>query len=408
MSNEALNTLILSVFLAAIVGAGYYVTKKQQPAELDALQEEIEAIENRSAEVETLMLEEAAASDEAALTLQQWNTRYKVLPAELTSPDVVAYLNALSSRGFKRFDLSLSGITQDNAASYFTYQITGEAYFESLYAFIWFVENNRGLYRIRDLSIQKNVTSTGSAEAGNERQVVLADFSMAVDAFFSNNTDISAPDSAVAVPPAAFPARAPAVNPFFPFVFESLPPNTYDDVDVEKDSLFSIVGRTAVFMRGGEIRQLRAGDRVYLGRIGNVDPARSRVTVNLNKGGIRSTVTLSMNTSERYRQYLGGGPRFTPGSRTRVPAGPTLDAAPPAPGTPEARGLTIYTGPDAPPTEQPVFRPRSTVDLGRTPLPPSVTPGTAPDASVPRLPQPGAPAASPPAAPYQPIPLGGY
>ena len=405
MSNEALNTLILSVFLAAIVGAGYYVTKKQQPAELEKLTTEIEAIENRSAEVETLMREEAVASDEAALTLKRWNTRYKVLPAELTSPDVVAYLNALSARGFARFDYSLSGLTQDNAASYYTYQITGEAYFESLYSFIWFVENNRGLYRIRDLSIRKNVTTTG--DEGAERQVVLADFSMAVDAFVSTNSDISAPDSAVTVPAAAYPARAPAVNPFFPFIFESLPPNTYDDVDVETDSLISVIGRTAVFMRQGEIRQLRAGDRVYLGRIANVDPSRGRVSANLNKGGIRESVEITLDTGERYRQHL-GGTTFAPNGRTtRVPAGPTLDAAPPAPGTPEARGLTIYTGPDAPPTEQPVFRSRSSAELGRG-LPPSVTPGATPDAAVPRAPAPGGPSSAPPAAPYQPIPLGGY
>lgn len=399
MSNEALNTLILSVFLAAVVGTGYYVTQKQQPAELGALTEEIEAIENRSAEVETLLAEEAVASTEAALTLRSWNTRYKVLPAELATPDIVAYLNALSpSNGFKRFDYALSGLTQEGAASYYTYQITGEAYFESLYSFIWHVENNRGLYRIRDLSIRKNVTTTGSPEDGNERQVVLADFSLAVDAYFSGNTDISAPDSALVPPAAAFPARAPAVNPFFPFIFDTLPPNTYDDVDVEADSLVSIIGRTAVFERNGEIRQLRSGDRVYLGRLGSVDPARARVSADLNKGGIKERVELSLDTGERYRQHL-GGTTFAPNGRTtRVPAGPTLDSAPPAPGTPEARGLTIYTGPDAPPTEQPVFRPGTSSSIGRLP---AVAPST--DAAAPSVPTPAVPPAS-----YKPIPLGGY
>ena len=389
MSNEALNTLILSVFLAAVVGAGYYVTQKQQPAELTALNEEIEAIENRSAEVETLLAEEAVASTEAALTLKSWNTRYKVLPAELATPDIVAYLNALSPQnGFKRFDYALSGLTPDGAASYYTYQITGEAYFESLYSFIWHVENNRGLYRIRDLSIRKNVTTVG--DEGSERQVVLADFSMAVDAYFSGNTDISAPDSALVPPEAAFPARGPAVNPFFPFIFDTLPPNTYDDVDVETDSLISVIGRTAVFERNGEIRQLRSGDRVYLGRIGSVDPARARVTADLNKGGIRERVELSLTTGERYRQHLGGATFAPNGRTTRVPAGPTLDAAPPAPGTPEARGLTIYTGPDAPPTVQPVFPSGA---IGRLP---ATAPST--DAAAPAVPP----------APYKPIPLGSY
>ncbi len=144
MSNDVLNTLILSVFLAAAGGGGYYVTQKVQPAELDRIETEIEAIESREDEVETLIAEEATASEEAAATLARWNTRYKVLPSQLSSSDVVAYLNALSSRGFHRFDLSLTGVTPGQIASFYTYQVTGEAYFESLYAFIWHVENSRG------------------------------------------------------------------------------------------------------------------------------------------------------------------------------------------------------------------------------------------------------------------------
>ena len=344
MPNDVLNTLLLSVFLAAAAGGGYYVTGREQPAELAAVQAEIEAIENRDAEVETLIAEEATASEEAAATLARWNTRYKVLPAELSSADVVAYLNALSSRGFQRFDLSLTGVTPGETASYYTYQVTGEAYFESLYAYVWHVENSRGLYRVRDLSVKKKVTTIGGGGEGNPgRQVVLAEFAMAVDAYFSTNNDISAPDSAVVPPKEAFPARRAAVNPFFPFILEELPPNTDDLVEPETDPLISVIGGTAVFDRAGEIRQLRAGDRVYLGRISNVDPQRAKVTVEFNRGGIRERMTLDLDTGERYRQALG---RQQLSPRTRgIPAGPVLRDAPPAPGTPEADEAGTYPDP---------------------------------------------------------------
>ncbi len=97
--------------------------------------------------------------------------------------------------------------------------------------------------------------------------MILAEFAFAVDAFFSSNRDISAPDSAITPPPEAFPSRRAAINPFFPFILETLPPNTDDLVEPETDALVSVIGGTAVFERGGELRQLRAGDRVYLGRI---------------------------------------------------------------------------------------------------------------------------------------------
>ena len=344
MSNEVINTLLLSVFLAAAVGGGYYVTQKKQPAELEAVEAEIEAIESREVEVETLIAQEATASEEASATLARWNTRYKILPSGLSSADIVAYLNALSARGFQRFDLSLTGVTPGPTASYYTYQVTGEAYFESLYAYIWHVENSRGLYRVRDLSVKKKVTTVGASEGSPGRQVVLAEFAMAVDAYYSSNRDISAPDSAVVPPPEAFPARRAAVNPFFPFILDELPPNTDDLVEPETDPLVSVIGGTAVFDRGGTLRQLRAGERVHLGRISSVDPQRARVTVDYNRGGIRERVEIDLETGERYRQALG---RQQLSPRTRpVPPGPVLQTAPPAPGTPEANAAGTYQAVD--------------------------------------------------------------
>ncbi|HIG73726.1 MAG TPA: hypothetical protein EYQ24_03850 [Bacteroidetes bacterium] len=345
MSNEVINTLILACFLAVAVGGGYYVTQKQQPEEIEALDQEIDAIENRAAELETLIQDEAFASEEAALALPRWNSRYKVLPAELASADVVAYLNALSARGFRTFDLSLVGQTQGGTAHYYTYRVTGQAYFESLFSFIWHVENNRALYRIRDLSVSKLVTQI--EEDGVSRQLVLADFSMEVDAFYGGPRDISAPDSMKVLPAAAFPPRRAAVNPFYPYILETLPPNSDDLVDVEKDSLMAVIGGTAVFSRDGDPRQLSAGSRVYLGRVASVDARTARVVVNLNKGGIRERVELDLNTGNRYRQALGGSTLSAGPVR-----GPVLEDAPPAPGTPGAEDHPLYQSAEIPRTPQ--------------------------------------------------------
>ncbi len=354
MSNEILNTIILSVFLAAAAGGGYYVTQRQQPERLEKVRSEIEAIESRDAQVETLLAEEAVASRDASETLARWNTRYKVLPSSLSSSDVISYLNALSSRGFDRFDLSLTGVSPGPVASYYTYQVTGEAYFESLYAFIWHLENSRGLYRVRDLSVKKEVMMVGATAESPGRQAVLASFSMAVDAFYSTNPDISAPDSAVVPPPEAFPPRRAAINPFFPYILDTLPPNVEDLVEVDTDALVSVIGGTAVFERADQLRQLRAGDRVYLGRIANVDPTRARVTVDLNKGGIRERVELDLETGERYRQAL-GGQQLAP-TRSAVTPGPVLEEAPPAPGTPEGDAAGIYSSAAAVPSLSPSYQ----------------------------------------------------
>src|SRR5690606_36092167 len=137
MSNDVINTLILAAVLALVLGAGFYTTQKVQPAKLEALLAEEEAIKLRAAEVEDLLVEEAAASEEAAEALRRWNARYKVLPDQLSSPEVVDYLNALSRSGFRAFDISLAGVERHPSYSIYTYNVTGLAYYESLYGFIW-------------------------------------------------------------------------------------------------------------------------------------------------------------------------------------------------------------------------------------------------------------------------------
>ena len=214
---------------------------------------------------------------------------------------------------------------------------------------------------------------------GVDRQVILAEFAMAVDAYFSGNPDLSPPDSGFVPPPEAFPSRRVAVNPFFPYVLETVPGNTDDLVDVDDDELLAVTGGNAVFQHGEEMRTLRAGDRVYLGRISNVDPRVGRVAVELNRGGIRERVDLDLETGERYRQHLGQATlEPTSSTRVRIPAGPSMDSAPPAPGTPGADASGLDGEPDAP---------------AAAPARP---------ARVPPRPQPTG--SSP--APYRPVPLG--
>ena len=335
MSTHVLNTLILTAVTVVAIGIGFYFTQTVQPEKIEALKAEEEAIRLQQAEVEDLLVQEAVASEDAAEAFRRWNARYKVLPDQLASPDVVDYLNALSRSGFRAFDITLGGVQRHPNYATYSYNVTGLAYFESLYNFIWNVENGRGLYRIRDLAVARQIESIPNPETEVDRQLVLAQFSFTIDAYFAGGQGMSAPDSVITIPAEALPPSRTPVNPFYPLVLESLPPNTDDLVEVEEDELVSVIGGQAVFTRGGELRTLRAGDRVYLGRIASVNPNVGRVVVNLNKGGIRERIELDLQSGERYRQALGS-------TRLEAASAPVIDDAPPAPGTPEARRAGLY------------------------------------------------------------------
>lgn len=330
MSNDTLNTLVLSVVLALVVGFGIYVTQQKQPERMERLEQEETALRLRKAEVEELLVEKAGSAERADDALRRWNSRYKVLPEHLTSPAVVEYLNALSRVGFKTFDISLAGVTRSGAFSTLAYNVRGQGYFESLYQFIWNLENGRGLYRVRNLNVEAITIREENEETGVDRREDIVEFTMSVNAYFAGAEGMSAPDSIVVVPDHVLPAKTLAANPFYPLILDDLPPNTDNLVNVESDSLVSVIGEVAVFRDELGARPVRAGDRVYLGRITRVDPNEARIVADLNKGGIRERIEIHLATGERYRQALGNS-RLAP-----LNGAPPLPA-PPAPGTPEAR-----------------------------------------------------------------------
>lgn len=333
MNTDFLNTLILAALIAAVTGVGFFITNKQQPAELERLEKEETTLRLRNAEVSDLLAEQAGSRALAEEAMRRWNSRYKVLPQHLTSPAVVAYLNDLSRDGFKSFDVSLGGISQRNGYSTLAYTIRGQAFFETLYRFIWEVENGRGLYRISDLNVREVSVDQPNPVTDVPRRVQLVEFSMRLEAYFGGADGMSAPDSIVTVPDWVLPAKSPVENPFFPGVMAALPPNTDNLVDVEADELVSVVGDVAVFRGSLGARPVRQGDRVYLGRITQVDPTRAYVVAELNKGGIRERLEIRLASGERFRESL-GNIQLTPLSAPRFQR-----PSPPQPGTPEYRRL---------------------------------------------------------------------
>ena len=326
-------TALLVIALAAVGGYGFYQTRTVQPAEIAELEQQEKELIARQAGVEGLMIEFEESREQADVALRRWNARYKVLPTTLTSPAVVDYLNALSQNGFETFDLSLVGREVGAIHSKYTYRASGQAYFGALYGLLWNLENGRGMYRVRDLNVSRTNVQIDDPDREEDRSVVMADFELTVEAYFSGEEGISAPDSLIEVPAAVLPPRSLPRDPFYPFILDNLPPNIDDLVDVEKDSLVSVAGPLATFDHGGSLRSLRAGDRVYLGKVTSIDPARARVVVNLDKGGIREKVEIDFRTGEQFRQAFGN----TLLQAAQLQGVDPAANVPPAPGTPEAR-----------------------------------------------------------------------
>ncbi len=318
--NSTRNLIVLAFIWLMTTGAGVYVTFVQQPEELERARRAEEVARLKQGEVGALLVE-AAQSDQMAMeALSRWNARYKVIPDSISSPEVIGYLNDLTRVGFKNFDVTLDGITRRPDYSYYTYEASGRAFYASLYHFLWGLENNRALYRIRELTIDHEDVMTKDKKAVAERMEVMVSFSLKIDAYFDGLKGMSAEKSGAAtpeggvllaaaqlptVPSSVLPSMRPASNPFFPVVMKNLPPNTNGLIDVEKAVLVAIVAGKAVFQDANGFRRAGVGDEVYLGQITTVDPQRGSVVARLNKGGIADEIELNLDSGNPFTQARG-------------------------------------------------------------------------------------------------------
>ncbi len=303
------NALLLFVVWLILTGVGVYLTYFKLPDKI-AHYEKLEKLAHmRETEMGSLLAEYSASEERAREVESRWRSRYRYIPASLSTPEVVARLNELSQQGFETFNVQFLESGQTQNANYYTFRIEGRGYFYHLYRFVWEIENSPELYRIRNLSLDHIDLVKADRASGKARMMIMVSFDMQLEAYYGGLPDLQVARMADSLyrqlPRAVFPEKNPPVNPFYPGILEQLPPNSEGLIDIENAKLVSIVGGRAVFQDGSGLRTVGVGEKVYLGQITEVDPIEGRVVARLNRGGILDEVELHLETGERYRQALG-------------------------------------------------------------------------------------------------------
>lgn len=304
-------TLLLSC-LILLIGVGTYLTYFRQQSTLQSLEQQIEEKKEERDQIQTLQANLADAESTLDTTRRRWETQYKIVPDTLSSPDIVGYLTELTQTGFKTFDVTSSGSEDRGGYSVHTFNAEGEAFFTNLYQFVWTIENNRPFYRLRDLALTYLEERNTEEETGRTTMDVLVSFEMDVQAIYGAVEALPPPDDrpeaeverlpvaqtspSPPLPSSVLPNPAPEVNPFYPLVFEQVPPNEYGRLNVESARFLSIIDGQAIFQTGDGLERVGEGERVYLGRIVEVDPNEGRVVARLNKGGIVERVERTLET----------------------------------------------------------------------------------------------------------------
>jgi hypothetical protein len=205
---------------------------------------------------------------------------------DVTSQSYAYFSRLIDLSGYVKLDMIYNGVQNLGNYGYNTYNLKGEAPFENLYRFIWYLENDRKLYKIQTLTLKGIEVAPTEKEEGK----VLVTFDMTVQAYFSSVTELSSSLGERSITPNPL-----NVDPFGPVISSGIPPNTRELVEIERSDLKAVItGKAYVLDQTNTIRALQEGDEVYLGYITKIDPEGGRIESTLNKGGIIEKVELKI------------------------------------------------------------------------------------------------------------------
>jgi hypothetical protein len=269
-------------FLISAVGLIYW--KWYQPRKLKEIAKEMQKTDQKINDMAGLLQKVEELDAEYKEVKRKYDSRSKEIPTSDVSSQTYAYMSrgqdeAMTNGDFPKFDMTFEGTHRVGNYGYNSYKLTsGTADFASLYKFVYYLENGRRLYKIRDITMdQKETIDPDTKETKSS-----LDFTMELDAYFSDIEVLATSLAAKSLTTVQAP-----YDPFHPLVLTNLstdaPPN---EIDINRIDIKAVLPGKAFALSGTELILLHVGDKVWRGSVTKIDPARSSVEFLLNEGGI--------------------------------------------------------------------------------------------------------------------------
>jgi hypothetical protein len=272
------STLILLAFwIVVFVAGGYYVEghlkAKQKTLEKReaALQEELEYNQR--------LVAQAVGMQERLEELQEsWLYRSKAIPRTETSQKTYEYLDMIVADDESSLNFDFVQISHKDSAGTreVKYKVTGEAKFEDLFTYLWYLEHVLPYIRIESIELEET-----TVKKSRKSKRTWISFELELNAVSANRPgfeevdytiDTSAPDLDFDFfqKPVKDVVRLPANTRGLPNVFEST---------------LQALTPTQVYMidQNGALKILKMGDEVYLGHLVEILPDDNRVDFYLSQ-----------------------------------------------------------------------------------------------------------------------------
>ncbi|HTY36751.1 MAG TPA: hypothetical protein VMH23_06555 [Bacteroidota bacterium] len=302
MSFKIRNSIVLAVVLVVITAAGLVYWLYIQPKQLKTTLAEIQKIEKELVDVPQTMAEVSELTEKLADTKRRYDSRSKEIPSFDITSQTYAYMSKgideagiTSDNEFVRFNMTFDQTKNFGGYGYNVYQLTeGEAAFENLYKFVYYLENGSRLYKIAWINIDGHeAVNTDTKETRK-----FLGFSMELHAYFTSvqelNTSLAAKSLTFTQSP---------FDPFDPIILSALSGDAPEgELDIKQMDVRAILPGKAFVMYKGELMVMHLGDKVWRGFVSRISPAESKIEFTLNEGGIVRKVAKSMVFEKKKRK----------------------------------------------------------------------------------------------------------
>ncbi len=302
MSFKLRNTIVLAVVLLIITGGGLFYWMYMQPKQLKTTLVEIQKIEKELVDVPQTVAEVQALTDKLADTKRRYDSRSKEIPAFDITSQTYAYMSKgideagiTNDNEFVRFNMTYETSRDFGNFGYNVYQLTdGEAAFENLYKFVYYLENGSRLYKIAWINLEdREMVNMDTKET---RKYLI--FSMELHAYY---TKIQELNTSLAAKSLTF-TQSP-FDPFEPIILSTLSGDAPEgELDSKQMDVRAILPGKAFVMYKGELIVLHLGDKVWRGFVSRISPVDSKIEFTVNEGGIVKKVAKAMVFEKKKRK----------------------------------------------------------------------------------------------------------
>jgi len=186
----------------------------------------------------------------------------------------------IDEAGFLKFDMKFIGMHEKASWGYNSYKLDqGEAQFENLFKFVYFLENGRRLYKIASMRLeQKEIIDPDTKDVAK-----WISFDMEIHAYFVRNV----PELGTSLAAQSLTMIPSPYDPFHNMITQTLasePP--LGEINADQVSVKAVLPGKAFVLSNNALIVLHLGDKVWRGNVTRVNPAESAVEFTLDEGGV--------------------------------------------------------------------------------------------------------------------------